>query len=430
MASRIRQTILLSFGLLLCAGGLVLYFGLYVTDFTFPVSRRVIPAVATSLLFWGLVTVLFHRRSFIVNLTISLVSFIVVAPFLAEVLLRTSIILGFDIIRNPQLYADPLKDDDYWKLRYKWNPDYIATGHDKRFVVDPLLGWTPPATPDNILGIVSDTAYIPDFSKPSLLFYGDSFVYGAMLVPVQQRIPQLLDEFLSYYSVYNYGVSAFGVDQIYLRFRETHSTFQKPLIFFGILTEDMDRSILNVHSAPKPRFTLKNGELDLLNTPIPSDSSMWYTQNPVAIDSYFLALVRRIYESLTGGVERQSEKKKINKKIIEAAVEEARKHDLTIVFVIFYGTRELEKESWREIFLKDLFAELDIPYIDTKIILIDEAKDKSMDVREFYLYKQNNDHPNGLGNCIIASAIAGYIADTISNEISHSHPADCFDRKW
>ena len=68
--------------------------------------------------------------------------------------------------------------------------------------------------------------------------------------------------------------------------------------------------------------------------------------------------------------------------------------------------------------------------INTKIILIDEAKDKSMDVREFYLYKQNNDHPNGLGNCIIASAIAGYIADTISNGISHSHPADCFDRKW
>ena len=429
MASRITQTILLSFGLLLCAGGISLFTGLFATDFTFPVSRRVIPAVATSLLLWGLVTVLFHRRSFIVNPTISLVSFIVVAPLLAEVLIRSSISLGFDIFRNPQLYADPLKDDDYWKLRYIWNPDYLATGQENRFVVDPLLGWTPPSTPGNILGIVSDTAYNPDFSKPSLLFYGDSFVYGAMLVPVPQRIPQLLDEFLSYYSVYNYGVSACGVDQIFLRFRETHSAFQNPLIFFGILTEDMDRSILNVHSAPKPRFSLQNGELDLLNTPIPSDSSKWYVHNPVAINSYFLALVRRIYENLDGGVDRQSEKKMINRKILEAVVEEARKHDLTIVFVIFYGTRELKKEGWREIFLKDLFEELGVPYIDTKKILVDEARDKAMDVREFYLYKQNNDHPNRLGNCIIASAIAGYITDHIRSGISHSHPADCFDQK-
>ncbi|TNF95983.1 MAG: hypothetical protein EP297_11085 [Gammaproteobacteria bacterium] len=422
-----KDIILVSLGLLLCSAGIFLFAGMYSFEFSSHSVKRIILGGAALIVVWGIITVVFRHRAFIVNLNVSLISFAVVAPFIAEIVIRSSIALGVDVFRNPKLYADPLNDDDYWKLRYIWNPRNLATGNAERFVVDQLLGWSPPKTRDNTMGIVSDAPYSQDFRKPAILFYGDSFVYGATLVPIPQRIPQQLDRLLQTYPVYNYGVSAFGVDQIFLRFRETHSAFQHPIIIFGILTEDIDRSVLNVHAAPKPRFELQDGELDLQNIPIPEDSAKWYMQNPVAIKSYFIALFRRTYQIVTGGSGRRIEKERVNKKIIEAVVNEARKHDLPIVFVVFYSRHELEDVSWRETFLKNLLEELGIPYIDTKAVLHDAAKEQSINIREFYLYRYNNDHHNELGNCVIAAAITGTLADKIGTEITSIKPANCFD---
>jgi hypothetical protein len=396
-------------------------------DFQSPADRRVFLVCTGLLVTWGIISLVFRHKAFVVNLNISLISLAIVAPLLGEIVLRSAIGLGIGLFRNPQLYTDPLSDDDYWKLRYTWNPGYLAAGQGKRLVVDPLLGWNHPKTPDNILGIVSDAPYSPDFSKPAVLFYGDSFVNGATLVSIPERIPQQLGRLFQDYKVYNYGVSAFGVDQIFLRFRATHSAFQHPVILFGILTEDMDRSILNVHSAPKPRFDLINGELKLQNTPIPEDSAAWYTQHPATIQSYFLALLKQTYKTITGREDRRLEKERINEKIIEAALEEARANDLPIMFVIFYGGRELEQQGWREIFLKDLLKRLDVPYVDTKAVLNNKAREHSMDVREFYLYKYNNDHPNALGNCVIAAEIAGYLENNFPNGKFHAHQSNCFD---
>jgi hypothetical protein len=427
LASHKNNIFLASLALILCIAGILLCMVACTNDFPSPVDWRVTQVLAGLLVAWVIISVILRRRDFVVNINISLISLAIVAPLLGEIVIRGAISLGIDLFRNPQLYSDPLNDDDYWKLRYIWNPKYLATGHDKKFVVDRLLGWSPPRTPGNPMGIVSDTPYSPSSSKPPVLFYGDSFAHGAMMVPVPQRIPQQLDRILENHTVYNFGVSAFGVDQIFLRFRETHSAFQHPLVLFGILTEDMDRSILNVHSAPKPRFDLRNGELDLQNTPIPDDSAEWYMQHPPSIKSYFLALLRRTYQTITGRQDRRLEKERINEKIIEAAVEEARVNDLPIVFVIFYGRRELDEESWREIFLKNIFEELDVPYIDTKAVLNDKAREHSMNIHEFYLYKYNNDHPNALGNCVIAAAIAEYLANNLDTEEFRARPAGCFD---
>ena len=71
--------------------------------------------------------------------------------------------------------------------------------------------------------------------------------------------------------------------------------------------------------------------------------------------------------------------------------------------------------------------ELDVPYLDTKEVLHKASKDLSINVREFYLYRYNNDHHNELGNCVIAKAIAQLLRDKIGTEIISSSPANCFD---
>lgn len=327
----------------------------------------------------------------------------VLTPALGEVALRAGIGLGFDQLRNPGLYADPHADDDYWKLQHRWG---FRDNLQDAGSVHPLLGWAPRVTARNPLGIIAEPPYAVDFAGECLLFFGDSFVAGRG--PPEERLPQRLEPLLGL-RVYNYGVAGYGVDQIFLRFRETHPRFARPAIGIGILTTDLDRSILSIRTGQKPWFELRDGALELRGLPIDPDPERFLASHPPRLRSYFAALLLRqlrLAAARGNGGElpyRREEKQELNRRLLEAVVEEAARRDLPLFFVLFYEVGELRTSGWRETFLRAELERLRVPYLDTKELFLRIAGERSWPIADFY--RTTDAHPSALGNLVIAEAL-------------------------
>jgi hypothetical protein len=341
----------------------------------------------------------------VVLLNVLLVVNLILLPILGEVLLRVAIRFDVRGFRDPGIYADSFGDDNYWKLSHEWVSRWTLP--DQRWV-DPLLGWVQPKSASNPLGIITDQTYVPEFQKPSILFYGDSFVEG--LTKMESKIPQLLSSKVGEYTVYNYGQGGYGVDQIFLRFQQSYPLFKKPTIVFGILTQDLDRSILSLRTWQKPYFILKDDQLVLKASPIDLNQPQWVRRNRARVWSYFIAFLnrkislRRAASSTIDVTYRQSDKERINARLIEEVVKVCHEHDLPLLFVIFYAYDEFERPTWREVFLQEQFKGRPVAYVDTKEVMLRAAQRAGVNFMDYYRVKDG--HPNDLGNEIIADAIA------------------------
>jgi lysophospholipase L1-like esterase len=368
-------------------------------DHALPAAKTaIIRAFDAVMIGGGLATILLRRRPLTTNLNLAVLSAAVLFPMAAEVLLRAGIAAGVSPLRKPALYAAP-GSENFWKLHALWSPD---SGGPQN--VDPLLGWSPEKTPENPLGVIAEGAYAPRFDGPAVLFYGDSFVAG--ITPIAERIPQQLGRLLPERVVYNYGVSNYGVDQIYLRLRETHRQFEHPVIVVGLLTEDMERCLLPIRGAPKPYFELAGGALALRGVPVPASTEAWLRAHPLRIPSYFLAFVSA--RLLVDDPRRRAAEERINTKIIEAIVGETRGAGREALFVIFYGEPGLYQTSRRERFLKEQFGRLQAPVVDTKRVLLEAAQREAVSPSVYY--QQGDGHPNARGNRVMAAAIAEALA--------------------
>jgi len=303
------------------------------------------------------------------------------------------------------MYADYYSDDNYWKLYHLWKPDYHPPSAER---VHPVLGWVNvPQTPENPLGIIHQTPYSPDYGPGTVLFFGDSFVVGA--TPMPQKIPQIVDRLLPERTVYNYGGSGYGVDQIYLRFRMTYSQFHQPIILIGIFSDDLDRCVLSVRTGQKPYFTLQNETLTLAGLPIYANQREWLKQHPPTIASFFLAFLAhrlRIWKANGHYYElfyKREAKKRICAGILEALVQEARQHNLPLLFVFFYGQRELRYTGWREQFLVEQAEKWAVPYVDTKRVLLHASEQQHLPLSALFI--QGDGHPTARANQLIAEAI-------------------------
>lgn len=323
----------------------------------------------------------------------------VVAPALGECALRACLFAGVGELRDAKLFGDPYGDDDYWKLRKRWRKTV-------RLNPDSELGWVTPTTLRNPLGIVRPPGYEPT-SEDVVLCFGDSFMAG--LTPHPHKIPDALEEVLGGPTVYNFGVGGYGVGQMYLRFQQAHPKFEDPIIVVGILTRDLDRTILSVRGAAKPTFRVENDEL-VITPPKPSTTpENWREENPPEIRSYLLAmLVRRLHLNGSDGkadglLRLRDEKRTVNGALLEAFVEEARANDLRLLFVTFPPSRSLGEPSWRDDFLKESFKRLEVPFIEGRKVLRQDMRKSKREAGDYFL---PDNHPNELGNRVFAEAIA------------------------
>ncbi len=148
----------------------------------------------------------------------------------------------------------------------------------------PCLAGLRRCPPENPLGLISAVPYrVEDLARP-ILFYGNSFVGGA--TPAADRLPQVLDRLLPSNSVLNYGVGGYGVGQIHLRLMNTVGQFDHPIGIVGILTADLDRTILGFRSGQKPVYRLHGDSLALENLPILPNTLTYIEEHPPAVKGY------------------------------------------------------------------------------------------------------------------------------------------------
>lgn len=217
--------------------------------------------------------------------------------------------------------------------------------------------------------------------------------------------------------VADWAVSGYGIDQIYLRFRQAldgEYGSAPDEIVLGVLQDDVDRVVERFRAGPKPYFELVGDRLELRGIPIEAPPEAWLKDNPVRIRSYLKAWLQTGYYNRNAWQRRgqtvyESEclrgtKEAIASRLLERLVHESREAGIEPLFVLFYGERALRVETWREAFLRDTLSRLGARIIDTKPLFLEAAEDVGIGLSDFF-FPLPNGHPNIRGNDLVAREI-------------------------
>jgi len=152
-------------------------------------------------------------------------------------------------------------------------------------VYDDLMGWTVGPNRRSATGLYRSSSEgirapeermsIPlSTAKTRIALVGDSFTFGED-VRYEETWGHFLEKELgSKFQVLNFGVSGYGVDQMFLRYEKDIPKWKPRVVIFGFISHDTERSMLvypfvtfpewNMPFA-KSRFILRNGELTNIN---------------------------------------------------------------------------------------------------------------------------------------------------------------------
>lgn len=154
-------------------------------------------------------------------------------------------------------------------------------------IYDKNLGWrmrpyseTPHVT-INSGGIRSHREFelTPSPNIIRIALFGDSFTFGAEVNYEETWAYQLEQHLLTngiQAEILNFGVSAYGMDQAYLMWQHYGAQYNPDIVIFGFQPENIHRnlnifrplkSIRGDFPLSKPRFILKDGSLELVNSP-------------------------------------------------------------------------------------------------------------------------------------------------------------------
>ncbi len=115
----------------------------------------------------------------------------------------------------------------------------------------------------------------PEAGTKRIVVLGDSFSFGHG-VEVEEAWPARLESLLSEklgqpVEVANLSVTGYGTDQQLLRFEERGLALKPDAVVLGLFVGNIFRNAREVQIGyPKPRFVLRNGDLELTNVPVPS----------------------------------------------------------------------------------------------------------------------------------------------------------------
>ena len=133
-------------------------------------------------------------------------------------------------------------------------------------------------------GIRSDREYTltPSVNKFRISTFGDSFTEGAE-VTNKETWEEELTNINPLFEVINFGVGGYGTDQAYLRYIKDGIKYNSHIVFLGLLTENIHRSVStfrpfyvpnSMFPLGKPRFIVKDDKLQLIENPIQDVSQL------------------------------------------------------------------------------------------------------------------------------------------------------------
>ncbi len=180
-------------------------------------------------------------------------------------------------------------------------------------IYDSRLGWSfrPHATRQggeftvNGAGIRARREYAPDPPPDTLriALFGDSFTAGDDVADDQvwgARLEELLRAAGIRGEALNFGVGAYGMGQAYLRWQHEGTRYAPDIVIFGLQPDNLKRNVnvfrqlLHASGPPfsKPRFTLDDGALSLVNSPtLPPEALIAafedFADHPLAAHEYW-----------------------------------------------------------------------------------------------------------------------------------------------
>ena len=208
-----------------------------------------------------------------------------------------------------------------------------------------------------------------DDERPALPPFGDSAMFGT--TANSERIAALLQERHSSRRVMNYAVGGYGLGQIVLAVERSLPLLEAPDTFVGVLTSDLDRTVLEVRSGPKPVFGVERGVLVVRRDHLVQGPEEFFRSRSPNIISFVFArtsLTFRRQVATSRGTEltcKAEEKSEIARLLVGRLADVCQGHGCQVV--LFQRQEELELEpGWREIALRDACALADLPVIDTR----------------------------------------------------------------
>ena len=349
-------------------------------------------------------------RPWIINLVLVLLSTLI-SFVVAEYIFRWAMFSGgprFENLRQPKLYADRFSEDDFFKLKYLFT--HRPSSNPEK-PPHPLLGWKGKMLDENLRH--QDAGHIGQ--RRPVLLYGDSFAAGVGDAESFQDILNRDEAFSRDYYLLNYGVSGFGVDQIYLMLQHSLPLYQRPIVIFSLMTLDLDRSILSFRGGAKPYFRVEDGALRLYGTPLTLPPGAYIAENPPEIVSY---LYRKslfsgmMPESLRACLRSKQQivqmKKQLNRKILLAVLKLLDEQQVDYCFLIFHphfpGISTLDRESdWRDPFLRTFLDSTRVPHIWSKDLYRRDAGNSPPPFDQYIV--PTHGHPTTRFNRIIAAEI-------------------------
>lgn len=261
---------------------------------------------------------------------------------------------------------------------------------------------------------------------------GDSYTFGEVVryedtwaYRMQQRLGPRCQ-------VLNFGVGGYGVDQMYLRYLKDVRPWHPDLVLFGFIDHDVIRSMAiyiflmfpdGGMPFAKPRFILKDGELEVLNRPLPSIPQMLaepsirnlpfieYDVNyretewdRPAWKHFNLSYAFRFLISLYPLHERERpqiadiETERVNRKIFEEFVHAVRSDGATPLIAYLPTDTDFPIPSWEHIGLK-ILREAGLSHHDLRRCV------GATDVSKLFNPREIGGHYSPLGNQVVSDCL-------------------------
>ena len=106
-----------------------------------------------------------------------------------------------------------------------------------------------------------------------IALFGDSFTFGED-VSDEETFAQQMERLLPGVEVLNFGVHGYGHDQMLLYLREALPIYRPDVVLIGYVTDDSLRNLTRFRDFAKPRFRLRDGQLVLEGTPVPTPDEL------------------------------------------------------------------------------------------------------------------------------------------------------------
>lgn len=334
---------------------------------------------------------------------------VIIALFVSEMLFRYLLFSQLSFVshlKRPEFFATPW-ELDFFKLRHLFEEKYKESP-------DKTLGWL-----NGSIKPLDSYRHIDDGNlknRTPVLLYGDSF--AQCHTSAQECFQGILNgnpQFNKTHYLLNYGVSGYGIDQIYLLYQQTISRYHKPIVIIGLMNYDLDRSIMPVTWGIKPFFILNDGLLLYQNNHLFEGVNEFFLNNPPMIKSYLWRLIinegplpSKLQEWLRTLPEDKARIKSINEAIINELSKDLKARSIPHLFILFeWPKRMVSAPDWRVDFLVETFNKKRANFISSRDILSNlESCGQPFDWEK---YAVSDGHPNYLFNRLIAQQISEWI---------------------